>query len=226
MAQRIINGEQYEVLLIRGDINGSPVPVTFASGVTISGVTIGAQVEVTNDSGNPLPVSDAGSSLTVDGKAYRSIVSFVRPGDTTSYTAGDVIGTSAGSAIHTLSGVGPSGGFVLVQNASLFIGNTSVPAGMGAFRLHFYSANPSGIADNAAFNVQSADVAVYMGYADLPTPQDLGSTLYTQTEYVGRQLKLASGQTSLFAELETRGAYTPASGTTYEIRVSTLEAGL
>ncbi len=226
MAQRIINGEQYEVLLIRGDINGSPVPVTFASGVTISGVTIGAQVEVTNDSGNPLPVSDAGSSLTVDGKAYRSIVSFIRPGDTTSYTAGDVIGTSAGSAIHTLSGVGPSGGFVLVQNASLFIGNTSVPAGMGAFRLHFYSANPSGIADNAAFNVQGADVAVYMGYADLPTPQDLGSTLYTQTEYVGRQLKLASGQTSLFAELETRGAYTPASGTTYEIRVSTLEAGL
>ena len=56
MAQRVINGEQYEALLIRGDLNGGPVPVAFASGVTISGVTLDAEVEVTNDSGNPLPV--------------------------------------------------------------------------------------------------------------------------------------------------------------------------
>jgi hypothetical protein len=226
MAQRIIGGEQYEGFLIRGDINGGPVPVIFASGITISGVTLGAEVEVTNDSGNPLPVSDGGSSLTVDSKAYRSIVSFARPGDTTAYTAGDVLGTAAGSAIHTLSGVGPSGGHVLVQGISMFIDNTSVPAGMGAFRLHFYGSSPSGIADNAAFNLVSGDKDAYMGYADLPAPQDLGNTLYSQAEYVGRQLKLASGQTSLFAEIETRGAYTPASGTTYEIRVNTLEAGL
>jgi len=166
-----------------------------------------------------------GSSVTVDGKAYRSIVSFIRPGDTTGYTAGDVIGSSD-TAIHTLSGIGPSGGHVLVQNVFLSIGASSVPAGMGAFRLHFYSASPSGIADNAAFDLQSGEVASYMGYAELPTPQDFGSTLYSQAEYVGRQLKLASGQTSVLAELETRGAYTPASGTTYEIRVATLEAGL
>ena len=225
MAQRIVGEEQYEAFLVRGDINGGPVPVVFASGVTISGVVLGAQVEVTNDSGNPLPVSDGSGSLTVDGRAYRSIVSFARAGDTTGYTAGDVIGTS-GTAIHTLSGVGPSGGFVLVQSVSLFVANTSVPSGMGAFRLHFYSASPSGITDNTPFNLQSGEVASYMGYAELPTPQDLGSMLYTQSDYVGRQLRLASGQTSLFAELETRGAYTPSSGTNYEIRVSTLEAGL
>ena len=225
MAQRIVGGEQYEALLVRGDINGGPVPVVFASGITISGVVLGAEVEVANDSGNPLPVSDAGGSLTVDSKAYRSIVSFVRPGDTTGYTAGDVVGPS-GSAIHTLSGVGPSGGFVLVQSVSMFINNTSVPSGMGAFRLHFYSSSPSGIADNAAFTLNSGDTNSYMGFADISTPLDLGNTLYTQTDYVGRQLKLASGQTSVFAQLETRNAYTPASGTAYEIRVSTLEAGL
>jgi hypothetical protein len=56
MAQRLINGEQYESFLVRGDINGGPVPVSFASGVTISGITMNAEVEVTNDSGNPLPV--------------------------------------------------------------------------------------------------------------------------------------------------------------------------
>jgi hypothetical protein len=97
---------------------------------------------------------------------------------------------------------------------------------MGAFRLHFYSSSPSGIADNAPFSLTTGEVSAYMGYADFPAPQDLGDVLYTQAEYIGRQLKLASGQTSLFTELETKGAYTPASGTVYEIRVSTLEAGL
>jgi hypothetical protein len=56
MAQQIINGEQYESFLIGGGVDGGPVPVVFASGITISGVTIGAEVEVANDSGNPLPV--------------------------------------------------------------------------------------------------------------------------------------------------------------------------
>jgi hypothetical protein len=63
MAQRNINGEQYEAFLIRGDLNGGPVPVAFASGVTISGVTIGAEVEISNDSGNPVPTEPLGIPL-------------------------------------------------------------------------------------------------------------------------------------------------------------------
>ena len=187
MAQRIVEGEQYEAFLLGGDTEGS--------------------------------------SVTVDSRAYRSIASFVRPGDTTAYSAGDVVGAS-GSAIHTMSNAGPSGGFVLVQSVSMFINNTTVPSGMGAFRLHFYSSSPSGIADNAVFTLNSGDISAYMGFAELSTPLDLGNVLYAQTDYVGRQLKLASGQTSLFTQLETRNAYTPASGTAYEIRVAALEVGL
>ena len=52
----MINGEQYSAFLIRGDVNGGPVPVTFASGITVSGVSLGAEVEIANDSGNPVPV--------------------------------------------------------------------------------------------------------------------------------------------------------------------------
>ena len=166
-----------------------------------------------------------GASVTVDGKAYRSVVSFARPGDATPYTAGDVLGSSS-SAIHTFNGVGPSGGVVLLQAVSMFINTASVPAGMGAFRVHLYRSSPSSIADNAAFDLASGDTSAYMGYADLSTPQDLGSVLYSQAEYIGRQMHLASGQTSIFAEIETRGAYTPASGTIHEIRLNTLELGL
>lgn len=226
MSQRIINGEQYESFLIRGGLDGGPVPVAFASGVTISGVTMSAEVEVVNDSGNPLPVSDANSSLTVDGKAYRSTVSITRPSNTTAYTAGDVVGDTGGSAILTLSNIGPSGGYLLIQSASLVFSDSSVPSGMGAFRVHFYSASPTAIADNAAFDLVSGERANYMGYIELPTPQDLGSTIYTQVDYPGRLLKLAAASTSVFAEIETRGAYTPVSASTVQLRINTLEAGL
>ena len=191
------------------------------------------QVEVSNDTGNPIPVADNGGSLTVDGKAYRSTVTITRPSNTTGYTAGDVIGiadsgtpANAGSAIHTLTTIGPSGGHIIIQSVELFIGLTAVTSGMAGFRLHLYSASPTAILDNAAFDLVSGEVASYEGFIDLPTPQDFGSTLYTQADYPGRLVKLASASTSLFAELETRGTFTPASGTVYTLRVKTLEAGL
>jgi hypothetical protein len=171
-------------------------------------------------------VSDGGSSLTVEGKAYRATTTITRPSNTTAYTAGDVVGDTGGSAIITLSSIGPSAGFVLVQSISLIFSDSVVPSGMGAFRVHFYSASPTAIADNAAFDLVSGDRANYMGYVDLPTPLDFGSTLYTQTDYPGRLMKLAAASTTIYAEIETRGAYTPVSASTIELRVNTLEAGL
>ena len=182
---------------------------------------------------DPLPVDNAGGSLTVDGKAYRAAVTITRPSNTTTYNAGDVIGVAdsgtpanAGSAIITLPSIGPSGGYVLVQSVRLMIGLTSVTSGMAGFRLHLYTASPTAILDNAVFDLVSGEVANYAGFIDLPTPQDLGSTLVTQVDYPGTLVKLASASTSLFAELETRGGYQPASGTLYDLRVLTLEAGL
>jgi len=169
--------------------------------------------------GGPVPVA-------VNSKAYRAAVTITRPSNTTAYTTGDVVGDTAGSAIITLPSIGPSGGYVLLQSVRLMIGNTSIPSGMAGFRLHLYTASPTAIADNAAFDLASGDVASYAGFIDLPTPQDLESTLFTQTDYCGTAIKLATGQSSLFAQLETRGAYTPASGTLYNLRVMTLEAGL
>jgi hypothetical protein len=207
-----------------------PVPVDI-QGATLSLDVDG--VEIKNDSGNPIPVADAGSSLTVDSKAYRAAVTVTRPSNTTAYTAGDVIGVAdsgtaanAGDAIITLSNIGPSGGYVLLQSVRLMIGASSVPAGMGAFRLHLYMASPTAILDNAAFDLVAGDVGKYAGYIDLPAPQDLGSILVTQADYCGTAIKLDAASTTLYAELETRGAFTPASGTLFDLRVLSLEAGL
>ncbi len=183
-------------------------------------------IKVSTVSGQSVSVSDNNSSLTVDGKAYRSITTITRPSNTTAYTAGDVVGDTGGSAIISLASAGPSAGFVLAQSISLVFSDSVVPAGMGAFRVHFYNASPTAIADNAAFDLVSNDRALYMGYVDLPAPQDLGSSLYTQTDYSGRLLKLGTASTTLFAEIETRGAYTPVSASTVTLRINTLEAGL
>ncbi len=171
-------------------------------------------------------ISDSGSSLTVDGKAYRSVVTITRPSNTTTYASGDVVGDTNGSAIITLTNAGPSGGFVLLQSISLVFSDSTVISGMGAYRLHFYQTSPTAIADNALFDLVSGDRSIYMGYVDLPAPADLGSSLYTQADYAGRLVKLNTGSTSLFAELETRGTYTPASASTISVRVNTLEASL
>jgi hypothetical protein len=176
---------------------------------------------------------DRYDEFVVHGSAYRAAITVTRPSNLTAYTAGDVIGAAdtitpanAGSAVITLPSMGPAGGIVFVQSVQLLIAQSSIPSGMAGFRLHFYTASPTAILDNAVFDLTSPEAASYAGYVDLSTPQDLGSTLFTQADYCGTAIKLATGTNALYAELETRSAYTPASGTAHSLRVVTLEAGL
>lgn len=167
-----------------------------------------------------------GASITVDGKAYRTTFTITRPSNTTAYTAGDVVGDINGSAIISFTAAGPVGGFVIIQSVSLIFSDNVVPAGMSGFRVHLYSTSPTAIADNAVFDLSSGERASYMGYVDLSAPQDLGSSLYTQMDYSGRLVKLAAASNTIFAEIETRGAYTPVSASTLTLRMNILEAGL
>jgi hypothetical protein len=192
-------------------------------------------VDINATAGGNLKVSveETEGAVPVVGALYQSVINFTRPSNATAYTAGDVIGiadsgtpANAGSAVFTLTGISSSGGAVIVQNVRLAINSTSVPSGMGAFRLHLYSANPSGILDNAPYDLVSGELSSYIDYIDLPAPQDFGSVLFTKADYPGTTARVASGQTSLYAELETRGAFTPSSGTLFSLRVSTLEAGI
>ena len=157
---------------------------------------------------------------------FRTTVTVTRPSNATAYTAGDVVGDTGGSAILTFSNMGPNSGYVLIQSAALIFSDSAVPSGMGSFRVHLYSASPTAIADNAAYDLVSADRSAYMGYFDFPAPVDFGSTLYTQTDYIGRMIKMATSSTTVYAQIETKGAYTPVSASTVELRISTLEAGL
>lgn len=151
-------------------------------------------------------------------------ITFTRPANTTAYTAGDVVG-SATSAIHELTGAASSSSFVFVQSIQLLINNASVPSGMTGFRVHLYSSAPTAISDNAAYTFTTSDLAAWQDSFDLSTPAVRGSMLRSQAYYQGGVMKLQPASSSLYAVIETLGAYTPASGTAYTLRVKVLEAG-
>lgn len=145
-------------------------------------------------------------SVSVKSSAYTSQPTVTRPANATPYSAGDVVGGAI-----TFTGAGPAAGHVLITSADLRVDVAAVPSGMANMRLHLYDATPpSAIADNAAWDLPSGDRANYLGYLDLGTPADLGSTLYVQLTNPGLQVKLASASTSLYGYLQTIGAFTPA----------------
>jgi hypothetical protein len=140
------------------------------------------------------------------GAAFRSTPTVTRPANTTAYTAGDVVG----GAIE-FANIGPAGSHILVTTADLAIDVSAVPSGMASMRLHLYDVTPpSALADNAAWDLPSGDRSAYLGYIDIGTPADVGSTLFVQATQLGQQFKLATGSTSLFGYLQTIGAFTPA----------------
>lgn len=149
------------------------------------------------------------ATATAGPGAYATTAAVDRPANTTAYAAGDVVG----GAIE-FTALGPAGGLVLLTDVLVFYNVAALPAGMGALRLHLYSATPpSALADNAPFDLPAGDRAAYLTYVDLPTMQDWGSTLITRAatgDQVPRQVKLASGQTSLWGYLQTVAAFTPA----------------
>jgi hypothetical protein len=134
-----------------------------------------------------------------------------RPDNTTAYDALDVVGQDPADNITFGEFAGVAGGHVILTGAWLRLNKNAVPSGMGAFRLHLYNAAPTAIADLGAFNLIAADRAKYLGYIDLPTPIDIGDTLWSQVENVNKKVKFASGSKYLYGVLQTIAGYTPAS---------------
>jgi hypothetical protein len=175
----------------------------------------------------PADAAIVDSKQSVIGSAYASTVSFTRPTNTTAYTALDVIGInnagSPGSAIHTFSAIGRTGGSIQITSADITIALTAIPSGMTSFRLHLYMASPTAILDNAAFSAASGDRTNYRGSIDFTVAAIGGGFLYATADYIGKALKLTTD--SLFGVLVTNGAFTPTSGEAYQLILRSVELG-
>lgn len=172
-------------------------------------------------------VTTVTNSLTVKPASATARLVITRPANATPYTANDVLGASAAAltfpSMAPLTFAGNANPQVLITGAQLEIDVAAVPAGMTSFRLYLYNVTPpSALADNAAWDLPSGDRASFLGYIDVGTPVDLGSTLYVETNGINKQLVIPAATTSLFGYLVTNGGFTPAGNS--EVYVLTLHA--
>lgn len=158
-----------------------------------------------------------------NGGAFNDTVTLTRTNDTNIYAANDVVGAATGSTAALSFTIGPAdGGPVLITTTRLAVDLSSVPSGMGNFRLYFYSVTPpSALGDNAAWDLPSGDRSSFRGYIDLGTPVDLGSTLYVETVHQDKQVVVPSGGI-LYAYLVTTGGYTPSASDVFRITLNSI----
>lgn len=166
------------------------------------------------------------TTINLGDQSFYATCQATRPANTTAYTAGDVVGETAAALTFLSSSLvssnkvitdkfvtasQPSSCRAMITDVSLRIDVSTVPSGMSSFRLHLYNATPpSALADNAAWDLPSGDRASYIGYVDIDTPVDVGSTLFVQNAAVNKLISLGDSN-QLYGYLVTNGAYTPGS---------------
>jgi hypothetical protein len=151
--------------------------------------------------------------------------SYTRPSDTNPYTAYDVIANSTSAPANLTIATGMNkGSSIMITSARIRIdGHTTLPSGIGNFRVALFSEPPTAINDNSAFDVIAADKAKLLDYIDIDTPVDIGSRLWGRKNGINSHIKLASTSSTLYAQLITIGAYTPVSGDVYTIFLGCME---
>lgn len=229
-----------------GNLLGSssaPLPVSVEGGITIGDITL-SNVEISNDVGNPVPVAgtvevtnDVGNALPVKidqttpgttdavwvkSQGHLATVTTTRPNDTTAYTAGDALGDTNGSAILEFTNMARvSGGNIMITSASMRVDLASIPSGMAGLKLHLYSSSPTAIADNAAWDLVSGDRNKYLGYVQLSTPTDFGSTLFVESNGINKHIQLTG--TSLFAIPVLDAGFTPSASTVRQFKIRSID---
>lgn len=153
---------------------------------------------------------------------------FTRPADVIAYAFGDLVAnnTAAGSVSPLALAVSRDEGAyrgVIIPRCRLSKSGTGVTS--AAFRVHLFSVQPTVTnGDNGAFLPNSA--ASYLGYMDVSSMQAFSDgavgigTTPTGDAILARP---ANGSMKLYALIEARGAYTPASGETFALTLEGIQ---
>jgi hypothetical protein len=151
---------------------------------------------------------------------------FTRPANTTPYASGDLVAnsTTAGSVVPLeFTNLRNSKQMFWIRRAKLHKSGTSVTN--SSFRVHFFREIPATITngDNGAFSVSG--VANYIGAIDIAIDRAFtdGAAGFgipmTGTELIVKQ----SVHKPIYALIEARGAYTPASGEVFTLTLEDFE---
>jgi hypothetical protein len=163
--------------------------------------------------GGGLKVDGSGAPLAVSGTINTTLsTGAVSPAaftcGITPYDANDVVGAGGGNAVMQFVAIAAGAATVVIDSVSLSIARAAIIAGETTYRLHLYNVTPpSALPDGAAFDLLASDRASYLGFIDIGTPADLGSTLYIEKNDINKIVKTVSPH--LFGYLVTMGPFTP-----------------
>jgi hypothetical protein len=160
-----------------------------------------------------------GNTITPAVNRKRITTSFVRPSDTTQYSAGDVVGPVTTPAVQTFAGAARfnGGGGKIVE---LLLTSDLETITTATFRLHWFNTTLTPQADNAAFTGLSTNPSTYLGYIDPPIlVTQAGGTLgqirhtagVSTTSAMPFYYVCAAGDTGLYLVITALGTYTPKS---------------
>lgn len=163
-------------------------------------------------------------SRAVKGRIYDTAASFTRPSDTTAYASGDLVAnsTTAASVVAlswSLVGQGEAELSGFVRKVRMHSSNTSTTN--ASFRVHFYKANPVASAptngDNGAYAVAAGNDN-YLGAVDTTFDRTInnGKAYGSGVPGTGAEMNF-TGVSTLYALIEARAAYTPASGEVFTV---------
>jgi hypothetical protein len=170
--------------------------------------------KVINES-NVLPIGSVGLGGTG---------TITRPANTNTYTALDVVGTAATSTMTISLSPVEKGSHYIIMGASLRIDLNAIPASMTTFNLHLFSAAPTAIVDEDAFNIIAADRDKYLGSIAFDTLTDWGDTIFSHKENLNMKRKLATGVDTIYGVLQTVGALVGASATVFTVKIHAVQA--
>lgn len=162
--------------------------------------------------------------MTVSVDTFAEVIvsnTITRPANTTQYTAGDIIANSATAASvtpFTFADVCRESQVTRIERIRILKSGTSVTN--ANFRVHFYSGDP-GVPSNGDNGAFLTSVAKWIGSADVTCDRaGTDGAIGTGLSLTNTPMTVKVGTNHiLYALLEARGAYTPASGETFTIKI-------
>ncbi len=165
----------------------------------------------------------------VRGKGHTTGTSITRPANTTTYTAGDVVGSDPG-AVMTFSnasfGEFDSG---IIQQA--IVTSSAYVATGPALELWLFDTTVTADTDNAVFTPTDAEMATLVGIISFASADwksgtataGAGGNMACVADNVSIPFNTKKGTSDLFGVLVARNAYVPVSGEIFTVRLQVLD---
>lgn len=200
-----------------------------AAYVLISPGAYALRTQTVGTGGAVAPTGLPGDPESVVGISKTATATLTRPADTNVYANGDLIAnsTTAGLVVPVALVVARANDTTgMVRKVRLSTSNVAW-AGF-TVRVHPFKAAPtSTVGDNGVFSGSISGVAaVHLGYADVTFDQTFSDGVKGEgVPNVGSEFNFepSIGTQNIFALLEVRGAYTPASGQTFTLAAEVLQ---